>query len=60
MNCQKEENTKVTRRDFMKVTGTIVLVAGTGYHLSVAQEIPPSDGYLLVDIKDIIGNKHRV
>ena len=49
MNSQKEKNTKITRRHFIKVTGTIVLVAGTGYHLSASDEILPSDGYLLVD-----------
>ena len=55
MNCQKEKNTKITRRDFIKVTGTIVLVAGTRWNLSAADEIPPSDGYLLVDIKKCQG-----
>jgi len=39
----------------MKVTGTIVLVAGTKGYLSAADEIPPSDGYLLVDIKKCQG-----
>jgi protein NrfC len=30
MNCQKEKSTKITRRDFIKVTGAIVVVAGIG------------------------------
>lgn len=34
MNCQKEKSTStvgvITRRDFIKVTGTIIFVAGTG------------------------------
>jgi hypothetical protein len=51
MNDQKGKNDKITRRDFIKVTGTIVLVAGTRWNLSAADEIPSSDGYLLVDIK---------
>jgi protein NrfC len=55
MDSQKEENTKVTRRDFIRATGTIVLVAGTGWSLSNADDIPPSDGYLLVDIKKCQG-----
>ncbi len=55
MNSQKGKKTKVTRRDFMKATGTIILVAGTGWSLSAADEIPPSDGYLLVDIKKCQG-----
>ncbi|KPL26474.1 MAG: hypothetical protein AMS23_01605 [Bacteroides sp. SM1_62] len=52
MNRQKEKNTEISRRDFIKVTGTIVLVAGTRWNLSAADEIPPSDGYLLVDIHE--------
>jgi len=55
MNCQKEKNAKMTRRHFIKVTGTIVLVTGTGWNLSEADEIPRSDGYLLVDIKKCQG-----
>jgi len=55
MSCQKKKNTKITRRDFIKATGTIVLVAGTGWNLYAADEIPPSDGYLLVDIKKCQG-----
>jgi ferredoxin len=55
MNDQKGENNKITRRDFINVTGTIVLVAGTRWNLSAADEIPPSDGYLLVDIKKCQG-----
>jgi protein NrfC len=50
MNDQKKKNNEITRRDFIKVTGTVVLVAGTGYPLAAPDQIPPSDGYLLVDI----------
>ena len=46
---------KVTRRYFIKVTGTIVLVAGNSCNSSAAYHIPPSDGYLLVDIKKCQG-----
>lgn len=51
MNSQKEKKTEMTCRHFIKVTGTIVLVAGTIWNLSAADKIPLSDGYLLVDIK---------
>ncbi len=54
MNNQKETK-KITRRNFIKVTGTIVLVAGTGSNISAEENIPPSDGYLLVDIKKCQG-----
>jgi protein NrfC len=30
MNCQKGKQANITRRDFLKVTGAIVIVAGTG------------------------------
>jgi protein NrfC len=55
MNRQKGKKTKITRRQFIKVTGTIVLVAGTRWNLCATDEIPPSDGYLLVDIKKCQG-----
>jgi len=55
MNNLKEENRKITRRDFIKATGTIVLVAGTGLQFSAADDIPSSDGYLLVDIEKCQG-----
>jgi protein NrfC len=75
MNCQKGRNTAITRRDFIKVTGAIVIVAGTGGckplttdesqaptgtsgtgpALITADEIPPADGYLLVDIEKCQG-----
>ena len=55
MNNQKEKNTEITRRHFITATGTIILVAGTGWNLSAADEIPPSDGYLLVDIEKCQG-----
>ena len=50
-----EGNRAVTRRDFIKATGTIILVAGTGLRLSAADELPSSDGYLLVDVKKCQG-----
>jgi protein NrfC len=87
MNCQKGRYTGITRRDFIKVTGAIVIVAGTGgcsfvgtdesptptntpaptktptptdtpgtgQILVPAGEIPPADGYLLVDIEKCQG-----
>ena len=55
MNRRKEKSTKITRRDFIKVTGTIVLVAGTRWNLSASDEIPSSDGYFLVDKEKCIG-----
>jgi protein NrfC len=75
MNCQKEKSTKITRRDFIKVTGAIIMVAGTGgckpfradesptpantpgtgQILVPADEIPPAEGYLLVDIEKCQG-----
>ena len=55
MNSQKERNAEITRRHFIKVTGAIILVAATGYRLSASDEIPPSDGYLLVDIEKCQG-----
>jgi protein NrfC len=51
----QKENTQINRRDFLKVTGTIVLVAGSGGHLYATDKIPPSDGYLLVDVKKCQG-----
>jgi hypothetical protein len=56
MNCQKSKVSKNTRRHFIKVTGTIVLVAGTRWNLFASEEIPPSDGYLLVDMEKCIGS----
>ena len=68
MNCQKNNTTdagsptsgngksaKVTRRNFIKVTGTIILVAGTGCFLSAADDKTASDGYLLVDVEKCQG-----
>ncbi len=68
MNCQEGKKNKITRRHFIKVTGTIVFVTGTGDHIYGGQgnpsgskktlesaDIPPSDGYLLVDIKKCQG-----
>ena len=53
MNRQK--NKRMTRRHFIKVTGTIVMVSGTRGNLFAVNEILPSDGYLLVDIKKCQG-----
>jgi protein NrfC len=81
VNCQEGRNNKITRRDFIRVTGAIVLVAGTrgcsflvaeenpmpastpaltgtpgtGQILVPAGEIPPADGYLLVDMEKCQG-----
>jgi protein NrfC len=91
MDRENGETTTITRRDFMKVTGAIIMVAGasgcrrfaaeesptpadtpapTGAPaptnsvaptdmpeaiLVTPQEIPPADGYLLVDIKKCQG-----
>ena len=54
-NRKKRKKPCMTRRDFIKVTGTIVLVAGTRWTLSGRAEIPPSDGYLLVDTRKCQG-----
>jgi protein NrfC len=42
MNRQKGRNTGITRRDFIKVTGAIVIVAGTGGCGSVATDESPA------------------
>jgi protein NrfC len=55
MSGQKDKNKKITRRHFIKVTGTIVLVAGSRWKPSAEEEIPSSDGYLLVDIEKCQG-----
>ncbi len=55
MKNAKEKNTRMTRRDFIRVTGTVVLVAGTRWNLFASNEIPPSNGYLLVDIEKCQG-----
>lgn len=81
MDCQKGRNAGITRRDFLKVTGAIIVVAGTGgcrpFRVDEAptptntpaptntpetgpvlvtpHEIPPADGYLLVDIEKCQG-----
>jgi protein NrfC len=52
----EKENGEITRRKFVKVTGTILVVAGTGErNLFKVDEIPPADGYLLVDKKKCQG-----
>jgi protein NrfC len=68
VNCEEDSNIKITRRRFVKVTGTIIFVRGTGCYLYAGQGslsdsgkspesagIPPSDGYLIVDIKKCQG-----
>jgi protein NrfC len=56
MDSHKDSSLTITRRDFMKVTGTIVLVAGIGGPKPLkADGIPPADGYLLVDVEKCQG-----
>jgi len=55
MKSQEQKQKKISRRHFIKVTGTIVFVAGTRWNLPAADDIPPSDGYLLVDLKKCQG-----
>lgn len=61
---QKSEERAVSRRNFLKHTGTIILVAGNSWLLPVSgmaadsktdPGIPASDGYLLVDLKKCQG-----
>ena len=63
-NRSKSEHTGISRRKFLKQTGTIVFVVGAGYVIPASNgfsgllnpdEIPPSQGYLLVDIKKCQG-----
>jgi len=64
----EDNNISVSRRNFLKVTGTIVLVAGTGCMFAdsdkktsnITQNLeevifPPSDSYILVDTKKCQG-----
>jgi protein NrfC len=67
MDNKKKKTENVTRRHFLKVAGTIVLVMGTGGPFSSAHALtpletalantkfPPSDGYILVDTKKCQG-----
>jgi protein NrfC len=56
MSDHKGQNGAITRREFMKVTGAIILVAGFGEHgVYAAGEMPPADGYLLVDVEKCQG-----
>ena len=61
----KKDRTTVSRRDFLKYSGTIVLVLGSGCYASIngklkdtktpvigSTGIPASDGYLLVDVRN--------
>lgn len=65
---QKNGYEKISRRDFLKYTGTIIFVVGTGVYVNAENDsgklikvdekqagIPPSQGYLLVDIKKCQG-----
>ncbi|MDJ0912558.1 MAG: 4Fe-4S dicluster domain-containing protein [Desulfobacterales bacterium] len=73
MNYPKERekangNEKISRRRFLKVTGTIIFVVGAGSYVPAKKSyskpvttdahrdaIPPSNGYLLVDIRKCQG-----
>ena len=67
-NKNKNSNEKISRRNFLKYTGTIIFVAGAGCYVPANKsygnlikpaesrnEFPPSQGYLLVDIKKCQG-----
>jgi protein NrfC len=55
VNNEEEKKGNITRRQFIKASGTIIFIAGTGYRLYAPDEIPPSDGYLIVDIEKCQG-----
>ena len=68
MSVKHKKNTKseISRRDFLKCTGTIIFVAGSGLYISTPygfadvskmkkSDFPASEGYLLVDIKKCQG-----
>ena len=81
MDCQEERTTGISRREFIQVTGAIIVVAGLGGcggattdespapantlepagtsgsapTLVTIGEVPPADGYLLVDIEKCQG-----
>ena len=56
---QEHEDRKknISRREFLKYSGTIIFVVGTGFyvHAEAGSGLPPSHGYLLVDIKKCQG-----
>ena len=66
---QKSSYEKISRREFLQYSGTIVFIVGTGFYVPAANGaqknpkginerrggIPPSQGYLLVDIKKCQG-----
>ena len=65
---RQDQNVKISRRHFMKYTGTIVFALGTGRYVFAGQiptsalkqngidtKIPSSHGYLLVDVKKCQG-----
>jgi protein NrfC len=63
ITAKRTKTAAVSRRDFMKNTGTIILVAGSAWLIPVhglaaeskGHGIPVSDGYLLVDLKKCQG-----
>jgi protein NrfC len=71
MSSLHDQSANITRRDFIKVTGTIMLVAGLsgprtvlgdatgmagpGRSPAQVEGIPPADGYLLVDVEKCQG-----
>ncbi len=55
-NSQMSRDRSINRRDFIKVTGAVIIVVGTGgCKLFEFKKIPPADGYLLVDIEKCQG-----
>lgn len=66
MKQKIKTNENVTRRDFLKCTGTIIFVAGSGLYVKTpygfadigkmkASDFPASEGYLLVDSRKCQG-----
>jgi len=60
MNQSGDDSHPVSRRNFLKVTGTIIMVSGTGSLIAAdgkktKKKLPPSDGYILVDTKKCQG-----
>jgi protein NrfC len=65
---QDHGDAKISRRNFLKCTGTIIFIVGTGKFIPISRgygkqlgrdkiktEIPPSQGYLLIDTKKCQG-----
>ncbi len=56
MSVQNGQDGAITRREFMKISGAVLLVAGMGAPRTLrAAGIPPADGYLLVDVEKCQG-----